>query len=125
LLSGAPPPTLNKSLVARHQQTWRLHEYHLLLPSDVDESDTAAAVPEDPQYKPLSPGDPLRAYLPSGLSYEHKHGGIRVYEPGREVDTFYHRCPEPEQVTSAYTKRVREILIAGEVREYHPLFFLI
>ncbi|KAI0248930.1 hypothetical protein BJV78DRAFT_1276360 [Lactifluus subvellereus] len=113
LLSGAPPPTLNKSVVARHQQTWRLHEYHLLLPSDVDEQD-AAALDDDPQYKPLSPGDPLRAYLPSGLSYEYKRNGISVYEPGREADTFYHRCPAPEQVTREYAKRVREILIAGE-----------
>jgi hypothetical protein len=127
LLSGAPPPTLNKSQVARHQQTWRLHEYHLLLPSDVDEFDgvTTAADLEDPQYKPLSPGDPLRAYLPQGLSYEHKHDGIRVYEPGRVVDTFYHRCPEPEQVTREYTKRVREILIAGKVRTYCITIFLL
>jgi hypothetical protein len=96
----------------------------LLLPSDVDESDPAAVATalEDPRYKPLSPGDPLRAYLPYGLSYEHKRDGIRVYDPGREADTFYHRCPEPEQVTTEYIKRVREILIAGEVRAYHNHF---
>jgi hypothetical protein len=91
------------------------------LPSGEDESE-AETVLEDPQYKPLSPGDPLRAYLPYGLSYEHKGDGIRVYEPGREADTFYHRCPEPDQVTTEYAKRVREILIAGQVRAYRNLF---
>jgi hypothetical protein len=94
----------------------------LLLPSD---DATAAAVDDDLQYKPLSPGDPLRAYLPYGLSYKYKGDGISVYEPGREADTFYHRCPAPEQVTREYAKRVREILIAGEVRGSYYLFFFV
>ena len=117
MLSGAPPPTLNKSLVARHNQTWRLHEYHLLLPEDLGESAEAAEALEDPRYKPLSPGDPLRAYLPHGLAVEQDHeiDGIRVHEPGRAADTFYHRCPAPEQITAEYAKRIREILIKGQV----------
>lgn len=114
LLTGAPPPTLNNSTVARHQQTWRLYEYHLLLPEDLD-SAAARATLADPRYWPLSPGDPLRAYLPHGLSIEHDRGGIRVREPGRVVDTFYCRCPVPEDITPEYVRRVREILIAGEV----------
>ncbi|KAI9463931.1 hypothetical protein F5148DRAFT_982280 [Russula earlei] len=125
MLSGAPPPTLKKSVVARHQQTWRLHEYHLLLPEDQGNSAEAAAVLEDPRYKPLSPGDPLRAYLPSGLTIERDHEGIRVYEPSRALDTFYHRCPAPEQLTAAYAKRVREILIAGEGHSAWGQFALI
>jgi hypothetical protein len=117
MLSGAPPPTLNKSLVARHNQTWRLHEYHLLLPEHLGESAEGADALEDPRYKPLSPGDPLRAYLPHGLAVEqdHENDGIRVHEPGRVADTFYHRCPEPEQITAEYAKRIREILIKGQV----------
>jgi len=122
MLSGAPPPTLNKSLVARHQQTWRLHEYHLLLPEDV--GDVAEALAH-PRYKPLSPGDPLRAYLPHGLAIEHDPDGISVYEPGRVVSTFYHRCPAPEHVTPEYAKRVREILIAGEGHSAWGQFALI
>ncbi|KAI0297857.1 hypothetical protein B0F90DRAFT_1818953 [Multifurca ochricompacta] len=126
LLSGAPPPTLNKSLVARHQQTWRLHEYHLLLPEDHDDglyvpgssttaTTTTTRIEEDPRYRPLSPGDPLRAYLPYGLSIEQERNGLSVHEPGRVMDTFYHRCPAPEQITREYNRRVREILIAGEL----------
>lgn len=116
LLSGAPPPTLNKSLVARHNQTWRLHEYHLLLPEDLGESADAAEALEHPRYKPLSPGDFLRAYLPPGLAIEEddENDGIRVHEPGRVADTFYHRCPAPEQITAEYAKRIREILIKGQ-----------
>lgn len=110
---------MNKSLVARHNQTWRLHEYHLLLPPDLDESAEGARVLEHPRYKPLSPGDLLRAYLPHGLTVEQDHDdndnvGLRVYEPGRVADTFYHRCPAPEQITAEYAKRVREILIKGQ-----------
>src|SRR5882757_5341845 len=120
MLSGAPPPTLSNSVVAWHPQTWRLREYHLLLPEDLGDEAKMTAALEHPRYKPLSPGDPLRAYLPPGLAIEHDHGGISVYEPGRVVCTFYHRCPGPEHVTPEYAKRVREILIAGEV--HHRVF---
>lgn len=102
-----------------------MHEYHLLLPEDLRESADAA---EHPRYKPLSPGDLLRAYLPPGLTIEqdHESDGIRVHEPGRVADTFYHRCPAPEQITAEYAKRIREILIKGQVRGQrinHHVFF--
>lgn len=119
MLSGAPPPTLSNSVVAWHPQTWRLREYHLLLPEDLgDEAKVTAAV-EHPRYKPLSPGDPLRAYLPQGLTVDHAPNGMNVYEPGRVADTFYQRCPAPEHITAEYTERIREILIAGEVEALH------
>ena len=115
MLSGAPPPTLSNCVVAWHPQTWRLREYHLLLPEDLgDEAKMTAAV-EHPRYKPLSPGDPLRAYLPQGLTIDHASNGVNVYEPGRVADTFYHRSPAPEHITAEYAERIREILIAGEV----------
>ena len=81
----------------------------------------AAEALEHPRYKPLSPGDLLRAYLPHGLAVEqdHENDGIRVHEPGRMADTFYHRCPAPEQITAEYAKRIREILIKGQVRVQH------
>lgn len=123
MLSGAPPPTLSNSVVAWHPQTWRLREYHLLLPEDLgDEAKMTAAI-EHPRYKPLSPGDPLRAYLPQGLTVDHAPNGMNVYEPGRVADTFYQRCPAPEHVTAEYAKRIREILIAGEVGAHHFISF--
>lgn len=128
MLSGAPPPTLSNSVVAWHPQTWRLREYHLLLPEDLgDEAKMTAAV-EHPRHKPLSPGDPLRAYLPQGLTVDHapNANGMNVYEPGRVADTFYHRSPAPEHITAEYAKRIREILIAGEVGAHHfPCLYLI
>jgi hypothetical protein len=124
MLSGAPPPTLSNSVVAWHPQTWRLREYHLLLPEDLgDEAKVTAAV-EHPRYKPLSPGDPLRAYLPQGLTVDHAPNGMNVYEPGRVADTFYHRCPAPEHITAEYVERIREILIAGEVGAHRFLFLI-
>ena len=82
-----------------------------------ESADVAEAL-EHPRYKPLSPGDLLRAYLPHGLAVEqdHENDGIRVHEPGRVADTFYHRCPAPEQITAEYVERIREILIKGQVR---------
>jgi hypothetical protein len=64
----------------------------------------------------------LRAYLPHGLAVEQdlENDGIRVHEPGRVADTFYHRCPAPEQITAEYAKRIREILIKGQVRGATP-----
>jgi len=99
-----------------------------LLPEDLGESADAAEVLEHPRYKPLSPGDFLRAYLPPGLAIEQddENDGIRVHEPGRVADTFYHRCPAPEQITAEYAKRIREILIKGQVRGQrinHHVFF--
>jgi hypothetical protein len=122
MLSGAPPPTLSNSVVAWHPQTWRLREYHLLLPEDLGDEAKMTAGVEHPRYKPLSPGDPLRAYLPQGLTVDHASNGVNVYEPGRVADTFYHRCPAPEHITAEYTERIREILIAGEVGAHHFIF---
>jgi hypothetical protein len=126
MLSGAPPPTLNQSLVARHQQTWRLHEYHLLLPENSDELTEGDAALEDSRYTPLAPGDPLRAYLSKKMVIVHDSNGISVfepsvYEPDRMTEKYYHRCPAPEQVTPEYARRVREILIKGEVGTLHPI----
>ena len=124
MLSGAPPPTLSNSAVAWHPQTWRLREYHLLLPEDLGDGTKMTAAVEHPRYKPLSPGDPLRAYLPQGLTIDHAPNGVNVYEPGRVADTFYHRSPAPEHITTEYAERIREILIAGEVRAHHFISFI-
>lgn len=104
LLSGAPPPTLHRSLVARHQQTWKLREYHLLGPEEPNEpnsnadntnnNNTMHNVPD--RYRPLSMGDPLRAYLPTGVDISVVGGGqerLEVREPGRREMLVYHRCP--------------------------------
>ncbi|KAA1474136.1 hypothetical protein DENSPDRAFT_840689 [Dentipellis sp. KUC8613] len=111
LLSGAPPPTLHKSLVARHQQTWKLREYHLLAPESMEERHHTA---DRDCYRPLSAGDPLRAYLPNGIDFQAEHDGIRVFEPGRSESLFYHRTRAHSQVTPEYAARVLEILVAGE-----------
>ncbi|EIM88647.1 uncharacterized protein STEHIDRAFT_109023 [Stereum hirsutum FP-91666 SS1] len=114
LLSGAPPPTLLRALVARHQQTWKLREYHLLSPevpngnsgttttttnnnNNTNNTNTNTQNVPD-QYCPLSMGDPLTAYLPMGVDISVVGGGqerLEVREPGRRETLVYYRCPLP------------------------------
>ncbi|THH19168.1 hypothetical protein EW146_g1948 [Bondarzewia mesenterica] len=111
LLSGAPPPTLHKSVVAWHTQAWRLREYHLLalmLPED------EARVSNGDQYRPLSSGDPLRAYLPSGVKIRQGLESITIQEPGRDVNLIYDRARIDTPVDDEYAARVRDVLITGE-----------
>ncbi|KAJ2914010.1 hypothetical protein MD484_g6406, partial [Candolleomyces efflorescens] len=53
MLGGADPQFIQKSIVGRHQQTWKLREWHLI-------SDQEGGVDS------LSAGDPLFSYFPVG-----------------------------------------------------------
>jgi len=78
LLSGAPPQTLQASLIAQHRQTWKLREYHLLaevpystdtfvvepFPSTDHHSGSAGRDVQGLQPTPLPDGEALRAHLP-------------------------------------------------------------
>ncbi|KAI0314702.1 hypothetical protein OF83DRAFT_420640 [Amylostereum chailletii] len=108
LLGGAPPRTLSVSVVARHQQTFRLREYHLLAPEDPVNAGKDA-------YRPLSAGDPLRAHLPIDLEIQEDGSrGMYVREPGRSTSAYYSRARERAPGDTEYVARVREVLIAGE-----------
>ncbi|KAJ6625941.1 hypothetical protein B0H10DRAFT_1999553 [Mycena sp. CBHHK59/15] len=63
LLQGAPPPILQKSVIVRHRQTWKLREHHFTSSGD-----------SSPH--PLSPGDPLRAYFPTGTHISESREGL-------------------------------------------------
>ncbi|KAI0031790.1 hypothetical protein K488DRAFT_51318 [Vararia minispora EC-137] len=105
LLDGAPPSKLVMSPVARHQQTFRLREYHLLgSPEGEVLSDESA---------PLSFGSPLRAGLPEDVEFCVEGAGIRIVEPYHS-EVFYNLALAPEDVTTAYRRRVRDTLILGE-----------
>ncbi|EIM79856.1 uncharacterized protein STEHIDRAFT_69028 [Stereum hirsutum FP-91666 SS1] len=130
LLSGAPPPTLHRTLVARHQQTWKLREYHLLGPEEPNEpqsgntnsntNNTAQNVPD--RYRPLSMGDPLRAYLPTGVDISRCPGLLSVPTTDPPNPLTSNASPPPttaqdeiEPVAqTAYQRRVRDVLIKGE-----------
>ncbi|KAF8889100.1 hypothetical protein BD779DRAFT_1611184 [Infundibulicybe gibba] len=79
LLSGAPPLTLQKSMVVRHRQTWKLREHHLISSTPAQGFDCSTS-PDVPG--PLPAGDPLRSYFPTGTQIREHQDGIDVQEPG-------------------------------------------
>jgi hypothetical protein len=113
LLGGAPPHILQKSLVATHQQTWKLREYHLMSPafSDID--------PDiDSNVEPLPSGDPLRAYFPIGTNIEEDREGIIVFAPNRSHSVRYQRTSRTTSQSRKHRggKKVVDVIIMGEVR---------
>jgi hypothetical protein len=80
LLGGAPPTIIQKSVVGRHQQTWKLREHHLLV-ADPSGSDSGIDMDID-QVLPLRAGDPLRAYFPTGTQIREHRDGLTVQDSG-------------------------------------------
>ena len=93
---------LHRALVARHQQTWNIREYHLLVPEDEEDgkaglTSTTNSVHGRPDpYRPLNTGNPLRASLPMGVDIRAQGGEqerLEVRDPGRREVLIYMRCP--------------------------------
>ncbi|KAL0574035.1 hypothetical protein V5O48_007919 [Marasmius crinis-equi] len=83
LLQGAPPQLLQRNLVGRHRQTWKLREHHLIS-SDPSQSDSGVELDENDDVEPLSAGDPLRSYFPTGTFIREHAWGVEVREPYKE-----------------------------------------
>lgn len=116
LLGGASPHVLQKSVVARHQQTWKLREYHLIA-SDASNSDSGIDLDMDSNVEPLPSGDPLRSYFPNGTHIKEDREGLSILVPHRSRSVRYERA---SRITSQYSKRRREgkvadVIIMGEV----------
>ncbi len=69
------PPILQKSLVVKHRQTWKLREHHLLATEPVTDSPVPTSVDD---FDTLSPGDPLRSYFPTGTHIKEDRDGLEV-----------------------------------------------
>jgi hypothetical protein len=108
LLAGAPPEWLYKSKVDRHDQTYRLREYHLL-----EEYVDARNV--DLDTTPLSSGEPLQADIPHEVFIQDVGNGLKVTEPERSGPCFYTLAPALDDIDAKYTRRIRDVLITGEV----------
>ncbi|KAK0440161.1 hypothetical protein EV421DRAFT_812487 [Armillaria borealis] len=108
LLSGAPPPVLQKSLVVKHRQTWKLREHHLLATEPVTDSSVPTSIDD---FDPLSPGDPLRSYFPTGTHIKEDRDGLEVREPGGKEPLYYKRACflQPDE-----QRHVCDIIITGE-----------
>jgi len=105
LLSGAPPLVLLNSLVAQHRHTWKLREYHFTSASPLPH------IYPNPSPAPISPGDPLRGFLPEGLRIEEneEEGVVAVWELGAGAPVVYRRAGSNEGRVSA-----RDVLVIGE-----------
>ncbi|KAF9555742.1 hypothetical protein CPC08DRAFT_820884 [Agrocybe pediades] len=112
MLAGAAPTIIQKGVVGRHQQTWKLREYHLLAP-DHSDSDSGIDLDVDAVH-PLPPGDPLRSYFPIGTQIREHFDGLMVENPRtREVRSYKHGSL-PINASSEEQQRVKDIIITGE-----------
>ncbi|KAK2460389.1 hypothetical protein APHAL10511_007554 [Amanita phalloides] len=109
LLAGAPPSILDRNpSVARHRQTWKLREHHLI---DNGASSDSEMDREAEILCSLSLGDPLQSYLPAGFLIKEDRDGVLVQEPGKRHGLHYLRAP---LVRSNVTSTVKDIIITGE-----------
>jgi hypothetical protein len=124
LLQGAPPPILQKSVIVRHRQTWKLREHHFVVgtepvPSPVDDA--------PPDVHPLSAGDPLRAYFPTGTQIIESRDGVEVRDPNRPTELRYYRSALGPNIPAkdkhdddcSPQVQVQDIIITGEVLLFH------
>ncbi|KAJ7153448.1 hypothetical protein C8R43DRAFT_446153 [Mycena crocata] len=129
LLQGAPPPILQKSVIVRHRQTWKLREHHFVAansasPVPGNHPSPASDYEEDSDNaNPLSAGDPLRAYFPTGTHIKETREGLEVRDPNRPAELRYTRAavganipPNDNQNESDSLSRVQvqDIIITGE-----------
>ncbi|KAJ7161048.1 hypothetical protein C8R46DRAFT_1164646 [Mycena filopes] len=116
LLQGAPPPVLQKSVIVRHRQTWKLREHHFVVGTG-PVSGPDEALPADAH--PLSAGDPLRAYFPFGTHIVETREGLEVRDPTRPAELRYYRSPSSKKgkdklVDEESLGQVQDIIITGE-----------
>lgn len=117
MLGGAPPTIIQKSLVGRHQQTWKLREHHLVA-ADPSGSDSGIDMDVD-HVPPLRAGDPLRSYFPTGTQIREHRDGLTVQESGTGQVYRYQRTSILEgrkQEKDAAEPLVKDVIITGEVR---------
>ncbi|RDB17639.1 hypothetical protein Hypma_001088 [Hypsizygus marmoreus] len=117
LLAGGLPPIIQKSMVVRHRQTWKLREHHLLA-SDPSRSDSDSGIELDSDNTdPLPAGDPLRSYFPTGTQIREKSDGIEVWVPNSGDVLHYQRAPRLNSGVCGEERKasvVQDIIITGE-----------
>ncbi|KAI0076883.1 hypothetical protein K474DRAFT_1597216 [Panus rudis PR-1116 ss-1] len=118
LLSGAPPQTLHRSLVAQHRQTWKLREYHLVeFDTEVDNNiDTAPH-----SVRPLGPGNPSRGYIPNGTELDETVDTLEIFEQGSREAIIYRSCDSikkdiQKMGSDKWKGKVKDVIVTGEVR---------
>lgn len=96
-------------MVAQHPQTWKLREYHLMVPSEVD--GISASEPSTS----LSLGDPLKAFFPPNIRISERSGCAEVYEPGEMAPLLYRQTSSDAEVACFAQSKIQDIILLGEV----------
>lgn len=115
MLAGASPTVIQKGVVGRHQQTWKLREHHLLA---FEHSDSDSGIDMDvDSVTPLRAGDPLRSYFPIGTQIREHREGLTVQGSGSSQIRRYVRASalETQSNSDDPPPRVQDIIITGEV----------
>lgn len=97
--------------MARHQQTWKLREYHLIM------SDSGIVLDLDSNVIPLPAGDPLRSFFPTGTHIKEDREGLTVRTPQRSGSLRYQRASRMNVHSSKHkeAEKVVDVILMGEV----------
>ena len=109
-------------LHARHNQTWRIKEYHFLRPTETSKCDSNVNVADLASYLPPSEGDilpigdPLWAFIPEDVYFEEQDSHLHLqlpsaYNSRRVTYTRYRETQEPKD---AYAARIRDVILVGD-----------
>ena len=107
LLAGAPPTVLQRCLVAHHPHLWKIREHHLYGPDEPE--------PGAPDVWPVSPGNPLRAYIPNGSQVGENADGVHVKEPGRAEPVCYRSWASVQKAEEKPRGKLLDVFLTGEV----------
>ncbi|KAI0744563.1 hypothetical protein C8Q76DRAFT_4861 [Earliella scabrosa] len=106
LLAGAPPTVLQRCLVAHHPHLWKIREHHLYGPDEPE--------PGAPDVWPVSPGNPLRAYIPNGSQVGENADGVHVKEPGRAEPVCYRSWASVQKAEEKPRGKLLDVFLTGE-----------
>lgn len=117
MLEGAPPHVIQRTVVGRQQQTWKLREHLLVTIDNSSDSDSGIELDLDNNNNSLNPGNPLDAYFPAGTQIKEYRDGLTVQEPGCDRVFRYQRIStiEAQKRDIDDVAYVQDIIITGEV----------
>ena len=120
MLEGAPPNVIQRTVIGRHHQTWKLREHVLVTTDNSSDSDSGIELDLDNKttvVNSLNSGDPLDAYFPAGSQIKEYRDGLTVQEPGCDRALRYQRVStnEAQKRDIDDMAYVQDIIITGEV----------
>lgn len=103
---------IQRSVVGRHHQTWKIREYHLYATND-SRSDCGTDHVEPDSVTALEP-DPLNSYLPNGIRFKEHLGRLNVQVADCSRVYHYQRL-SPIEAQKKPDSDIQDILLVGEV----------